>query len=271
MGLSQYLGFPRRKSRRPVAPHGAQLRGRRLGLEALEPRALLTALPTFTALGLSTSSATAGQPVTFTAQVSAPASTSAAPSGGSVTFTDDATVIGTAPLVNGKASLVNSLFTLGSQSIRASYSGNGDGLAGSLSAVASANITVASVAGVAATGYAILMHVAAPVVEHSPGEGLAVQAALQDGLPCSTIPRCRSSPSNPAATATASTSRRAASSCCSTRGSVEPRSSSEPIKTGRSKGFAEAAASFRPGDRAGRRGAGVSRRVLPDASRLSDD
>ena len=183
MGLLEYLGFPPRKSRRPVAPRGAPLRGRRLGLEVLEPRALLTALPTFTALGLSTPSATAGQPVTFTAQVSAPGSPSAAPSGGIVTFTDGATVIGTAPLVNGTASLVNSLFALGSQSVRASYSGNGDGLAGSLSAVGSANISVASVAGGAASGYAIPMHVATPAFAPNGGAGPMSTAAATGMTP----------------------------------------------------------------------------------------
>ena len=51
-----------------------------------------------------------------------------------MTFKDGNVVLGTAPLVNGQASLVNSVFAAGAQTLTASYSGDGSALAGSTSA-----------------------------------------------------------------------------------------------------------------------------------------
>ena len=99
---------PRRKSTlesRKKHPFGRGGSSRRLAFEPLEQRTLLAALPTLTALSVSASSVTSGQPVTFTAHVSVPSSPSGTPSGGTVTFTDGTTVLGTAPVVHGTASL----------------------------------------------------------------------------------------------------------------------------------------------------------------------
>ena len=140
----------------------AALRHRRAIFEPLEQRTLLAAPPTLTTLGVSAASVASGQPVTFTAHVSVPSSASAAPSGGSVTFTDGATVLGTAPVVNGTASLVNSLFALGTHSVRATYSGYGAELAGSaVAAAASPSITVAPVGSDGPGGYAMPMYASA--------------------------------------------------------------------------------------------------------------
>ena len=135
----------------------------------LEQRTLLAALPTLTALSVSASSVTSGQPVTFTAHVSVPSSASVLPSGGTVTFTDGTTVLGTAPLVDGTASLVNSLFAVGTHSVRASYSGNGAEFAGSAAAAASPSITVAPVGSGGPSGYAMPMYASASALGQDGG------------------------------------------------------------------------------------------------------
>ena len=162
------VGSRRRKSRWRRGSRGAELRARRLAVETLECRTLLAALPTLTALSVSASSVTSGQPVTFTAHVSVPPSASGTPSGGTVTFTDGATVLGTAPLVNGTASLVNSLFAVGTHSVQATYSGNGDGFAGSAVA-ASPSIAVAPIGSGGASGYALPMYASASALGQDGG------------------------------------------------------------------------------------------------------
>ena len=78
-------------------------------------------------------------------------------------------MLGTAPLVNGTASLVNSLFTVGTHSVRASYSGNGAALAGSAAAAASPSITVAPVGSDGASGYAMPMYASATALGQDGG------------------------------------------------------------------------------------------------------
>ena len=167
-GLLRF-GSRGRKASKRNGSRRAQLQARRLALEPLEDRTLLAALPTLTALRLSASAVASGQPVTFTAQVSVPSSAAAAPSGGSVTFTDGATVLGTAPVVNGTATLVNSLFAVGTHSVRASYSGSGDALAGSAATVGP-SVTVAGVdSGSSPSGYALPMYTSASTLGQDAG------------------------------------------------------------------------------------------------------
>ena len=77
-----------------------------------------------------------------------------------MTFTDGTTLLGTAPVVNGTATLVNSLFTVGTHSVQASYSGSGADFAGSATAI-SPNVTVTGVGGSGASGYALPMYTSA--------------------------------------------------------------------------------------------------------------
>jgi Bacterial Ig-like domain (group 3) len=74
-----------------------------------------------------------GQSVTLTATV-VPTSGQGAP-GGTVTFTDGASVLGSASLNNGVATLVTSALALGSQSISASYAGAPNFMASSSAAI----------------------------------------------------------------------------------------------------------------------------------------
>jgi hypothetical protein len=82
---------------------------------------------TVTTLVMSSSQSTAGQPVTFTATV-----TGASPTG-TVTFADVNEVLGTAPLVDGVATLTATGLSRGAHQITASYAGDSNNL-GSTSA-----------------------------------------------------------------------------------------------------------------------------------------
>jgi uncharacterized protein (TIGR03437 family) len=95
---------------------------------------VLTVRQASSAIGvlISSGSNTFGQPLTFTAKVSALAPGSGTPSG-SVSFKDGPTVLGTATLVAGSASLTTSTLAAGSHSISAVYGGGVD-FAGSTSA-----------------------------------------------------------------------------------------------------------------------------------------
>src|SRR5205823_7739980 len=64
-----------------------------------------------------------GQGVTLTATIAPPAAGMSAPTG-SVTFKDGATVLGSAPLTNGKAALRVSNLTIGSHPITVAYPGD---------------------------------------------------------------------------------------------------------------------------------------------------
>jgi hypothetical protein len=80
-----------------------------------------------------TSSATPsilGQPVTFTATVSAAPPGSGAPTG-AVTFKDGSTTLGTGTLTSGQATFGTSKLSVGSHSISAQYSGDANFIAGS--------------------------------------------------------------------------------------------------------------------------------------------
>src|SRR5205807_185798 len=75
---------------------------------------------TATVLASSIPTANAGQPITFTAAVSAIAPGAGVPSG-SVTFKDGSTVLATASLSNGAATFTTSTLAAGAHSITASY------------------------------------------------------------------------------------------------------------------------------------------------------
>ena len=124
---------PNRRSARSAAGSGNLKRNRLLALESLEERALLAMSPTLTSLSIPAASALVGQPLQFTANVTEAGASSVVLTGGSVTFHDGEVCLGTAPLVAGKASLVNSLFAAGVQTVTASYSGDGAEVAGSTS------------------------------------------------------------------------------------------------------------------------------------------
>jgi hypothetical protein len=89
----------------------------------LEQRALLSALPTLTALRASAASAVSGQSVTFTATVSDLSAGGAIPTGGTVTFSDQGGAIGTANLVNGVAEFTTTGLPAGADTITGSYGG----------------------------------------------------------------------------------------------------------------------------------------------------
>ena len=80
---------------------------------------------TSTVLSSSVNPSVYGQSVTFTATVSAAAPGSGTPTG-SVTFMDGSTALGSATLSSGKASFKTSSMAVGSQSITADYSGDGN-------------------------------------------------------------------------------------------------------------------------------------------------
>jgi uncharacterized protein YjiK len=129
-----------------------------LAIEPLEDRFLLTMIPTLTALGGSASQVMAGQPVTWVADVRASSEAVPVPTGGTVTFNDGSVTLGTVPVVAGRATLVNSLFDVGSRTITATY--NGDGVyASSMSAGAGLPIQVADYSPTGASGFSVPMHV----------------------------------------------------------------------------------------------------------------
>jgi subtilisin family serine protease len=96
-----------------------------------------SAVGTTTTLSSSANPSSAGQPVTFTAQVTGFAPT------GTVTFFDGGTPIGTATLTGGTATLTTSSLSVGSHSITARYSGDANNTA-STSAVLLQTVNVPS-------------------------------------------------------------------------------------------------------------------------------
>ena len=109
----------------------------------------VTAAPTITTLAASSSTSIAGQSVTLTATVVAQGTPLIA-TGGIVTFLDGATVLGTATLMNGVATLPISSLAVGHHDLTASYGGVAN-FVGS-AALNPASIT-SVVAGVGSTGY----------------------------------------------------------------------------------------------------------------------
>ena len=89
----------------------------------LEQRALLSALPTLTALRASTTSAALGQSVTFTATVSDLSAGGATPNGGTITFKDQNGTIGSETVADGVAELTTSSLAAGNDTVTASYGG----------------------------------------------------------------------------------------------------------------------------------------------------
>ena len=122
--------FMFRKSTHPAARRGRPARpatreGRRLFLENLEERSLLSAaLPTTTTLATSASAVIPGQMVTLTAEVSLAYPNGGTPTDGSVIFKDGTTVLGTEPLVSGAASLSTNSLSAGTHLITAQYTGD---------------------------------------------------------------------------------------------------------------------------------------------------
>ena len=116
-----FLQTPSRRDRRGRRPgrrrSGVGLRPR---VDLLEQRALLSALPTLTALS---ASADSGASITFTATVSDLSAGGAAPNGGTVTFSDQAGTIGTGTLADGVATYTTSGLSAGTITVSASYGG----------------------------------------------------------------------------------------------------------------------------------------------------
>jgi len=153
-----------RRNRSPASRegHGSHRWGllRRLGLETLEDRRLLSLAPTLTTLDISNAAPLCGEPVTLTANVTAAGPGGGLVTGGTVSFFDGNIPLGTAPLVNGRASLVNSLMTVGGQSVRAVYSGDGANFAGSGPGGATTSVAVGADLPGGSTGFAMPAHVA---------------------------------------------------------------------------------------------------------------
>ena len=154
---------PRCKS--PPAPREGHRRRRcvflrRLGVEPLEDRRLLSLMPTLTTVDISNTAPSCGEPVTLTANVTATGPGGGLVTGGSVSFFAGDTPLGAAPLVNGRAALVNSLMTVGGQSVRAVYNGDGTHFAGSGPGGATTSVTVGADVPGGNTGFAMPAHVA---------------------------------------------------------------------------------------------------------------
>ena len=109
------LGFLGSRSRRRS--------GRRLLLEGLEDRVLLTAEATAVSVAVSNPALYYGAPETLTATISVP-SGDTAPSEGTVTFYDGTAPLGSEPVSQGTANLTLTNLGVGSHSITASYQGD---------------------------------------------------------------------------------------------------------------------------------------------------
>src|SRR5208283_1475129 len=109
---------------------------------------------TTTALTADPNPSVIGQPVTFTATVTADAPSTAVPTG-TVDFLDGATNLGTGTLNNaGTATFTTSTLAPGvHQSIKAVYSGDGTNFAGSTTALEQISITIRPVAGTGIAGF----------------------------------------------------------------------------------------------------------------------
>ncbi len=112
----------------------------------LEQRALLSALPTLTALRATTAAAALGQSVTFTATVSDLSPGGATPNAGTVTFRNQSGVLDSATLVDGVAEFTTSSLAAGTHTVTASYGGTA-------SFAASSTGTIVTAAGTGTAGY----------------------------------------------------------------------------------------------------------------------
>jgi secreted PhoX family phosphatase len=124
-----------------------------LGLECLEQRSLLTAVPTLTSLAVSASSVTYGQPVTLTATVIAAPGNAGTPSSGSVTFMDGTTQLGSAALnSSGVATLQTTALPAGADLVTANFGGGGGNYAASSAAIGPVSIIATAVGGAVGDG-----------------------------------------------------------------------------------------------------------------------
>jgi hypothetical protein len=126
-------------------------RGRRLLLEGLEGRVLLTAEATAVAVAVSNSALYFGAPETLTATISVP-SGDTAPSEGTVTFYDGTTPLGSEPVSQGTASLTLTRLGVGSYSITASYQGDANYASSTSGAQADSAQSILPVAGLSYPG-----------------------------------------------------------------------------------------------------------------------
>jgi hypothetical protein len=118
---------PWRRGRRTRRPERLRSRaGFRPQVGRLEQRALLSGLPTLTALIASAASAAYGQSVAFTATVSDLSPGGATPTGGTVTFNDQNGPIGFGTLVDGVAAFTTLSLPSGAITVTASYGGTAD-------------------------------------------------------------------------------------------------------------------------------------------------
>ena len=104
----------------------------------LEQRALMSALPTVTALRASTTSAALGQSVAFTATVSDFSAGGATPNGGTVSFNEQGGTIDSATLVDGAATFTTSSLAAGANTIAAFYGGTAEFAASSTGLIVNA-------------------------------------------------------------------------------------------------------------------------------------
>jgi hypothetical protein len=148
-------------------PKRLRRRGRfRPQIGSLEQRALLSALPTLTALS---ASAVSGSLITFTAAVSDLYPGGATPDGGTVTFSDGNNTIGGGTLVDGVATCTSAELSPGTITVSASYGGTS-------SFAASSTGTIVTAAGDGQAGYSGDGAVATAAELNSPF-GLAVNSA----------------------------------------------------------------------------------------------
>jgi N-acetylneuraminic acid mutarotase/ribosomal protein S11 len=101
---------------------------------------VIAGIPTSTALSVSATSGTAGQAITLTATIAVVPPNTGTPNAGTVTFMDGSTVIGSAPVNAGTATLVVTSLTAGTHVLLADYSGFGSGYADSQSGVGADSI-----------------------------------------------------------------------------------------------------------------------------------
>src|SRR5262249_32275663 len=119
LGFTENYGF----GNPAILPGYYSDNGGSLSVDVEGMQSTLGAMPTLTALRVSTASAVTGQSGTLTARVRNPTAGGPTPSGGTVTFSDQAGTIGTANLVNGVAELTTTSLPAGTDTIAAAYGG----------------------------------------------------------------------------------------------------------------------------------------------------
>ena len=125
--------------------------GRRLSLERLEGRVLLTAEATAVSVAVSNPALYYSASETLTATISVPTGDTA-PSEGTATFYDDTTPLGSVPVSQGTASLTLTSLGVGSHSITASYQGDANYASSTSGAQANSEQSTVPVAGLSFPG-----------------------------------------------------------------------------------------------------------------------